>query len=49
MLLKTHKPDLNLFQTKDYTAKVGPVRIQYKCLIWNLIQSQSKEEIDYKD
>ncbi len=27
---------------KTWTAKEGPVRIQYKCLIWNLIHSQSK-------
>ncbi len=33
----------------QYTAKEGPLRIQYKCLIWNLIYSQTKYEIDYKD
>ena len=33
----------------DNTAKEGPVRIEYKCLIWNLIYSQTKYVIDYKD
>ncbi len=31
------------------TAKEGPVRIQYKCLIRNLIYSQTKYEINLKD
>jgi hypothetical protein len=28
--------------TTSYTANEGLVKIQYKCLIWNLIHSQTK-------
>jgi hypothetical protein len=31
------------------TKMTRAVRIQYKCLIWNLIYSQTKYVIDYKD
>ncbi len=38
---------LHLFPLR--TAKEGPMRIQYKRLIWNLIYSQTKYVIAYKD
>jgi hypothetical protein len=33
---------LTEYITLPHTANEGPVRIQYKCLIWNLIHSQTK-------
>ncbi len=36
------KEDAQFAHLHMYTANEGLVRIQYKCLIWNLIHSQTK-------
>ncbi len=42
------RPHIQTIRTVQYhTAKEGAV--EYKCLILNLIYSQTKYEIDYKD